>query len=82
MSKVQVAGWVLAVLCGCLAGEASAVEPVRGHFRKDGSYVQPHLRSKPDGIKINNYSYRAPSSPKSFRPSSGSSSWLKNLFGK
>jgi len=28
---------------------------VRGYFRKDGTYVQPHIRSSPDGIKSNNY---------------------------
>jgi hypothetical protein len=30
---------------------------VRGYYRKDGTYVRPHYRSKPDGIKSNNYSY-------------------------
>ena len=34
---------------------------VNGYYRKDGTYVRPHWRSKPDGIKSNNYgpaSYR------------------------
>jgi len=34
---------------------------VRGYYRKDGTYVRPHYRSKPDGVKYNNYgraSYR------------------------
>lgn len=30
---------------------------VRGHFRRDGTYVQPHWRSDPDGIPYNNWSY-------------------------
>jgi hypothetical protein len=30
---------------------------VKGYFRKDGTYVQPHYRSAPDGIKSNNWSY-------------------------
>ena len=31
---------------------------VRGYFRKNGTYVQPHIRSKPDGNPYNNYSYQ------------------------
>jgi len=34
---------------------------VRGYYRRDGTYVRPHYRSKPDGVKYNNYgraSYR------------------------
>jgi hypothetical protein len=29
---------------------------VRGHHRSDGSYVQPHYRSAPDGNRFNNWS--------------------------
>lgn len=29
---------------------------VRGYFRRDGTYVQPHYRSAPDGNVWNNYS--------------------------
>ena len=28
---------------------------VKGYYRKNGTYVQPHVRSKPDGKKANNY---------------------------
>jgi len=28
---------------------------VRGYYRKDGTYVRPHIRSSPDGFKWNNY---------------------------
>lgn len=31
---------------------------VHGYTRRDGTYVQSHHRSNPDGIKENNYSYR------------------------
>ena len=30
---------------------------VRGHYRSDGTYVQPHYRSAPDENPYNNYSY-------------------------
>jgi hypothetical protein len=29
--------------------------PVKGYYRKDGTYVRPHYRSAPDGDKSNNY---------------------------
>ena len=28
---------------------------VRGYYRKDGTYVRPHVRSSPDGIRSNDY---------------------------
>jgi hypothetical protein len=28
---------------------------VKGYYRKDGTYVRPHVRSSPDGYKWNNY---------------------------
>lgn len=28
---------------------------VNGYHRKDGTYVQPHIRSSPDSVKWNNY---------------------------
>jgi hypothetical protein len=28
---------------------------VGGYYRKDGTYVRPHVRSSPDGYKWNNY---------------------------
>jgi hypothetical protein len=30
---------------------------VRGYYRPDGTYVQPHYRSNPDGKPYNNYSF-------------------------
>ena len=30
---------------------------IQGYTRKDGTYVQPHMRSSPDGNPQNNYSY-------------------------
>ena len=28
---------------------------VKGYYRKDGTYVRPHIRSAPDSYKSNNY---------------------------
>jgi hypothetical protein len=39
---------------------------VNGYYRKDGTYVQPHYRSAPDGNARNNYSY-----PGNYNPYTG-----------
>ncbi len=38
-----------------IAGSAFTQVHVDGYYRKDGTYVRPHVRSAPDGIKSNNY---------------------------
>ena len=30
---------------------------VKGYYRKDGTYVRPHVRSDPNGLKYDNYSW-------------------------
>lgn len=51
----------IALLCSalpCAAGSALAqgTTHVRGHFRSDGTYVDPHYRTLPDGSRLNNWS--------------------------
>lgn len=41
---------------------------VRGYFRKNGTYVSPHIRTSPDGILTNNYSYKSGNSSLSIGP--------------
>lgn len=36
---------------------------VQGYTRKDGTYVQPHHRSNPDGNPYNNWSTKGNSNP-------------------
>lgn len=45
------------------ASIASAGEYVNGYLRKDGTYVQPHYRSSPDGNSWNNYSSQGNTNP-------------------
>ncbi len=52
---ILLAGAVLAMLAADVA-TAMADQYVRGYFRRDGTYVQPHYRSDPDGNFWNNYS--------------------------
>lgn len=41
------------------SGTASAGDKyINGYFRKDGTYVEPHQRSAPDGYTENNRSNR------------------------
>ena len=39
---------------------------VRGYYRRDGTYVQPHYRTNPDGNPYNNYSF-----PGNYNPNTG-----------
>ena len=47
---------VLAAVCLCGVADAVAQVRVRGYTRKDGTYVRPHYRSRPDGNFYNNWS--------------------------
>ena len=52
-----------------LALPALAQVQVRGHYRKDGTYVQPHIRSAPNRTKSDNYgSYGSSSGQSSYQP--------------
>ena len=42
---------------------------VDGYYRSNGTYVEPHQRSAPDGIRSNNYSH-----PGNFNPNTGRNS--------
>jgi hypothetical protein len=47
-----------------LVGDVS----VKGYFRRDGTYVQPHRRSAPDGNRLNNYSTKGHVNPYTGQP--------------
>lgn len=44
---------------------------VKGYFRKDGTYVQPHVRSAPDSNPYNNYGFPGNYNPNTGRTSPG-----------
>ncbi len=52
--------------------QAEAVVSVKGYYRKDGTYVAPHYRSDPDGIKTNNWSYPGNTNPYTGKTAGGS----------
>lgn len=47
---------LIGTLLLALSVAAGADVYVRGYFRKDGTYVQPHRRSNPNGTTLDNYS--------------------------
>jgi len=48
-----------------IAGSATAQTPahVDGYLKKDGTYVQPHMKTTPDATKDNNYSSKGNVNP-------------------
>lgn len=42
---------------------AQSSTSVRGYYRKDGTYVQPHRRTTPDSSRTNNWSTRGNINP-------------------
>ena len=52
--RLFIALLVFLVLEGTIQAQADV--SVRGYYRKDGTYVRPHMRSDPDGNFNNNWS--------------------------
>jgi len=70
----------LAVACAALGAFISAAHAdtyVRGHYRSDGTYVQPHYRTKPDSYQFNNYSHQGNVNPYTGRV--GTQDWKPRL---
>lgn len=56
---------------------------VRGYYRKDGTYVQPHYRSNPDGNPYNNWSYPGNVNPYTGKVATGNpSTYLDNYYNR
>lgn len=47
---------IIAIALLALSAQAVADEYVNGYVRKDGTYVQPHMRSSPNNTQMDNYS--------------------------
>ena len=56
--------WIIAGLALILTASAALADTyVRGYTRRDGTYVQPHMRSSPDSNPFNNYSTKGNTNP-------------------
>lgn len=58
MRAILLSGLVLA-----FAGPVAADDYVKGHVRKDGTYVPGHYRTSPNNTKVDNYSTRGNVNP-------------------
>ena len=56
MKKFILALMLVVGLLFIQTGTVEAAVRVRGYTRSNGTYVQPHYRSNPDGFRYNNYS--------------------------
>lgn len=61
--------------------QVEAAVKVKGYFRKDGTYVQPHYRSNPDGNPYNNWSFPGNTNPYTGKTATGNpDTYLKNYY--
>lgn len=58
--------FILLIICLSITYISISQVRVNGYYRKNGTYVQPHYRSSPDGNPYNNYSF-----PGNFNPYTG-----------
>ena len=59
-----------------------AAVSVKGYYRSNGTYVQPHYRSNPDGNPYNNWSYPGNTNPYTGETAGGNpDTYLKNYYG-
>lgn len=56
----------LLVLMSFLTVNLAEAERVRGYYKQNGTYVQPHYRTSPDRNPYNNYSF-----PGNYNPNTG-----------
>ena len=53
MTKILGLALVLTILVSAIPADAQV--HVQGYYRSNGTYVQPYVRSAPDGLPYNNY---------------------------
>ena len=58
MSKKLIVGFMLLVFMFLTVANTVSATYVRGYHQNNGTYVQPHYRSNPNGLRYDNYSYQ------------------------
>lgn len=61
-----------------LTAPVMANDYVRGYYRSNGTYVQPHWRSSPDGNSYNNWSTQGNVNPYTGRAGTEQPTWGSN----
>jgi hypothetical protein len=64
--KLVILAGVLTILISFFVTSFAQAGWVRGYYRSNGTYVQPHYRTNPDGNPYNNYSF-----PGNYNPNTG-----------
>lgn len=85
MKRFSTIAITLVILVGFLGltFDADAAVRVRGYYRKDGTYVQPHYRSNPDGNPYNNWSFPGNVNPYTGKVAPGNpDTYLNNYYNK
>lgn len=59
---------LLITLIVAFSTQAHSAEYVSGYMRQDGTYVQPHYQTAPDGNLFNNYSTQGNTNPYTGQP--------------
>ncbi len=73
----------LVVLISFLTLSFAEAGRVSGYYRKDGTYVQPHYRTNPDGNPYNNYSFPGNYNPNTGRITPGNpDTYLNNYYNR
>ena len=54
---------ILLILLLCISNYVGADVHVKGYYRSNGTYVQPHYRSSPNGTVLDNYSTKGNINP-------------------
>lgn len=67
--------FVVCLLFSSTAAFAASAHQVKGHTKKDGTYVQPHRQTNPDQRRNNNYSSQG-----NFNPSTGKQGKQRNEY--
>ncbi len=72
---------IIAIMFVVGLGQSFCDVSVNGHFRSNGTYVQTHYRSNPDGNPYNNYSFPGNTNPYTGETATGNSdTYLKNYY--
>ena len=62
--------------------DVDAAVSVKGYYKKNGTYVQPHYRSNPDGSPYNNWSFPGNVNPYTGKVAPGNpDTYLNNYYG-
>jgi hypothetical protein len=59
MKKILIGFLIFSIIGQFLfASQTEAYVSVKGYYRSNGTYVAPHVRSNPNGLKYDNYGYK------------------------